>query len=144
MIACSVDGCGRPTIAHGLCATHYRRFRRHGDVQADVPIISKNGGERPVCQAEGCQNPVASARNPLCSRHTYAMKRHGTLIIPPRKGPVRPMCKAKCDRKAVSHGYCLAHWRRFEKYGDAYADVPLGDTKGLYASIVHDEERETS
>jgi hypothetical protein len=72
------------------------------------------------------------------------MKRHGTLHIPPRKGPVRPMCKAKCDRKAVSHGYCLGHWRRVERHGDAYEDVSLGDTRGLYAAIIQNEERKVS
>lgn len=27
---CSIDGCASPTIAKGLCETHYRRVRRHG------------------------------------------------------------------------------------------------------------------
>lgn len=28
---CSVDGCERRHIAHGLCDTHYRRWKKHGN-----------------------------------------------------------------------------------------------------------------
>lgn len=43
---CSVAGCGRPVNAHGWCQSHAARWRRHGDVQADLPI-----GSRPVVTA---------------------------------------------------------------------------------------------
>ena len=35
---CSVDGCGRVTIARGMCPVHYRRMREHGTT--DLPIRS--------------------------------------------------------------------------------------------------------
>lgn len=35
---CTVPGCGRDHKAHGYCRTHYRRWQRHGDPLADVPI----------------------------------------------------------------------------------------------------------
>ena len=28
---CSIPGCGKPSIAHGWCNGHYKRFKRHGD-----------------------------------------------------------------------------------------------------------------
>lgn len=35
---CSIDDCTNPLLAKGLCAAHYRRVKRHGDVQADQPV----------------------------------------------------------------------------------------------------------
>lgn len=41
---CSISGCNRPARARGWCMAHYDRWRRHGDVLADVPI----GGNGPT------------------------------------------------------------------------------------------------
>jgi HNH endonuclease len=35
---CSVPGCEREIHARGWCRLHYRRWSKHGDVLADVPI----------------------------------------------------------------------------------------------------------
>ena len=35
---CKVDGCGRRNRSIGLCSTHLARFRKWGDVRADVPV----------------------------------------------------------------------------------------------------------
>lgn len=35
---CSVEGCERPFYAYEWCRPHWKRWWRHGDVQADVPI----------------------------------------------------------------------------------------------------------
>ena len=35
---CEVAGCGRSRFGRGYCRTHYERWRRHGDPQADIPI----------------------------------------------------------------------------------------------------------
>jgi hypothetical protein len=35
---CSVSGCERTYRAHGYCRTHYSRWTKHGDPQANVPI----------------------------------------------------------------------------------------------------------
>lgn len=34
MSKCMIDGCDKPQHTQGLCAMHYRRLRRHGDVSA--------------------------------------------------------------------------------------------------------------
>lgn len=34
MPTCTVDGCDRPQHARDWCETHYRRWYRHGDVNA--------------------------------------------------------------------------------------------------------------
>jgi hypothetical protein len=36
--ACSIDGCRRAASHRGWCFTHYQRWRRTGDVQADRPV----------------------------------------------------------------------------------------------------------
>lgn len=38
MRVCSVAGCGRHHYGHGYCASHWARWRRHGDARADVPL----------------------------------------------------------------------------------------------------------
>ena len=44
---CSVDGCDKPHDARGLCASHYGRFRRHGDpLLGNPPIMPKGAGLR--------------------------------------------------------------------------------------------------
>lgn len=43
-IICSVEGCERRAIAHGLCQKHYMRWRRHGD--AGLGTRPEDWGER--------------------------------------------------------------------------------------------------
>lgn len=43
---CTVEGCGRRHVAQGWCRTHYERWKRTGDVQADVPVRPRKGGPR--------------------------------------------------------------------------------------------------
>jgi hypothetical protein len=31
LVVCKIEGCGRPRNCRGWCATHYRRWRTHGD-----------------------------------------------------------------------------------------------------------------
>ena len=40
--ACSVEGCCKPSVARGLCCTHYQRFRRQGDPHA----VKQRAGRR--------------------------------------------------------------------------------------------------
>lgn len=50
-VTCSVDGCRLPSHAFGLCSAHAGRLRRHGDVQAHIPIGARpkpSTGERIV------------------------------------------------------------------------------------------------
>ena len=35
---CSVEGCQEKHYSNGMCKTHLYRFKRHGDVQAHIPI----------------------------------------------------------------------------------------------------------
>lgn len=38
---CSIDGCGRTTIARGWCTRHWQRWRKHGDPTIDLSPDAK-------------------------------------------------------------------------------------------------------
>lgn len=44
---CTVESCDRLQLARGWCPTHWRRWRTHGDVKADIPIQFKSSPEHP-------------------------------------------------------------------------------------------------
>ena len=44
---CSVETCDRPAESRGWCNSHYERWRRTGDVQADRPMHARRFGLTP-------------------------------------------------------------------------------------------------
>lgn len=44
-VVCSVGDCGRPSRTRGWCASHYARWRKHGDVMADKPLRKWTSGD---------------------------------------------------------------------------------------------------
>ena len=68
---CVVEGCGKRVVARKLCNTHYRRWQRHGDPQASVPIERKlTGGVSYWSVRERLRTacgPASSHRCALCS-----------------------------------------------------------------------------
>lgn len=112
---CSVDGCDKPVQGRGWCHTHYERWRRHGDVQADVePRPRQWSGE---CDVDGCDKP-AKLRG-WCSAHYQRWRTHGdpTAGGRPHDG-TKTLCSIDgCDRQVVAWGWCDAHYRRWKKTG---------------------------
>lgn len=45
---CVVHGCGRAHKARGFCRTHYRRWQRHGEPRAEVPVAGAGTSYRAV------------------------------------------------------------------------------------------------
>lgn len=43
MILCSMDGCGNPKLARGMCRKHYERWRVHGDANIAKFIPARAG-----------------------------------------------------------------------------------------------------
>lgn len=72
---CSVDGCERPSRCRGWCGTHYGRWRVHGDVQADKPIVTKKPRGEKLCKVDGCDR-LFIARG-WCSAHYARWRRYG-------------------------------------------------------------------
>lgn len=71
---CSVPGCDRPATAHKMCEGHRARWRKHGDVQADVPL----GTRQPRtghCSVEGCALPIQAKG--MCNAHYHRALKHG-------------------------------------------------------------------
>lgn len=78
MSMCSVENCNNNLVAKGLCATHYGRLRRNGNVEPEKPI---NNFKRD-CIIEGCVNKY-KARG-YCHTHLNRLK-NGTDLYAPIK-----------------------------------------------------------
>lgn len=70
---CSVESCTYPSSVRGYCSTHYARWKRTGDVQADVPI--RRHVQQPALCTTGCGKP--SAARGLCVVHYQRWKTSG-------------------------------------------------------------------
>ena len=81
---CTVDGCVKHVRAVGLCAMHYERKKRHGDVHAGGRKPSFAGKLRgALCEVKGCNSHHVSLG--YCATH-YQRHRSGQ----PLSSPVRP------------------------------------------------------
>jgi HNH endonuclease len=65
---CSTANCHRPTLARGLCGTHYAAARRAG-----LPLIFRKGGP---CEVPACGRRAAAQG--FCATHYTRWRRHGT------------------------------------------------------------------
>lgn len=72
---CTVEGCGKVLAGHGLCMTHYVRWRKHGD---PLKVIKRVAKPRPKCRIDGCNQlvPTKSARG-LCDMHYQRWRKDG-------------------------------------------------------------------
>jgi hypothetical protein len=71
---CSVDGCGRPHRARGLCSTHY--FRQQKGIDLAPPVRPFYG---PTCSVGGCGLPHDSRG--LCKMHARRLRASGTVEL---------------------------------------------------------------
>lgn len=75
---CKVDGCDRDASGYtgggrGWCATHYQRWRRHGDPLHGGDVLRQVTRDA-VCSIDDCAQPV-TARG-WCENHYSRWKRH--------------------------------------------------------------------
>lgn len=80
---CTVEGCVNFQRAKGLCMAHYSRVKRHGDVQAHIPL---SGSAKIVpCSVDFCSLP--SLVRGLCEAHYYRERVMGSVLdeVPLRK-----------------------------------------------------------
>ena len=126
---CSVEQCTRPLYARGLCGMHYKRVRRHGDPQPDLPPRGSQPPER--CAVPSCDHR-AEARG-WCHGHYLRWVRTGEVR------PERPLTRRTqpetctvdgCDRRCHSRGLCKAHHKRLKATGSVQADVPIRTVTG--------------
>lgn len=118
---CSVDGCPNPSSSRGWCQAHYLRWRRTGDVKADIPV----GAQRnpPTCTVEGC--PTDTYARGWCAKHYKRWRRHGDpLGGRPERQP--SVCAVeRCANDAESLGWCHGHYQRWLRHGHTDPGTPL-------------------
>lgn len=75
MTECSVEDCGQPHLAKGLCRNHYYRQRRNGHTGLQDRSPKQ-------CTIEGCET-VAKTRG-MCGKHYQRWKAHGSVSPDPQ------------------------------------------------------------
>lgn len=113
-------------MTRGWCGAHYTRWRRHGDVFAEIPI----GRRRPPpCTVDRCTR-VAEGRG-LCHGHLQRLLRTGgvqaDVPLAPRQAQ---QCSVltdgeRCERRAKAAGLCTTHYARARKHGEPLKDQPI-------------------
>lgn len=85
---CSVDGCGKPHEARGLCGPHYLRWRRHGDPRA---------GRTPNGEAERYfRKVVLSHDDDNCLQWPYLRNADGYAVLSQTDG-LRLVSRLTCE-----------------------------------------------
>lgn len=138
---CSVDGCGKPRHAKGLCSSHNSRRVRYGSPIGGGPDKQRYRGAK--CSVEGC-GEVARTKG-LCGKHYQRFFKYGDPLICKNPVGVRPEnCTVPgCDAQHHANGFCARHAFRFKKYGDPLAGGPSLPTKAqvrgaLNEAVAHD------
>jgi hypothetical protein len=67
---CKIDDCDKQVRGKGMCATHLKRFNKHGDPHVVMP--RGNFAEQPVCAVEDCNTKHAALG--FCQAHYRAFK----------------------------------------------------------------------
>lgn len=126
---CSVESCDTVQYARGLCEMHYKRVRRHGDAQPEVP---KRGTAPPqICAVPSCTH-VIEARG-WCHGHYLRWIRTGDVQADkPLERRTQPEhCTVDgCGRRCHSKGLCKPHHKRLQQTGSVHADVPIREVTG--------------
>lgn len=76
---CSVFGCNNEHFARGLCAKHYSRMRRTGQLEKTYKTGRKPLNQIVACSVDGCDKPVRSRG--FCAKHHSRWLRHGSPDI---------------------------------------------------------------
>lgn len=120
-MACSVEGCARPTYCRSMCKMHYARAWRTGDPGGAKPLRVYSYGDQ-ECSVSGCEQTARA--DGMCMSHyqqrhrAQRRARHGTTGY--RQG-----CRcAKC-RKA--HAADTTRWKRRQPRRQARVTMTLDD-----------------
>ena len=128
---CAVVGCDRPIDRRGWCSAHYSRWKRTGDVGADIPVrqltpslVAHPPGTQ--CRADGCGKPARALG--WCSGHYERQRQKGDVKadVPlavrartfGRYAPDARCAVDDCQRQPHSNGWCKRHYERWRIHGD--------------------------
>lgn len=111
---CTVDGCGLPHKARGLCNAHYAQLKR--GVNPNQPIKCREMRPPPECTVPGCGHTVKSKG--LCHMHYARNLRHGFVKNLDRTKPFRLCTYDGCDSREMCKGLCNLHYTHSRKMAD--------------------------
>lgn len=117
---CSIIGCERPAKSRSWCATHYMRWRIHGD---PLEPSHKTGRKASCfsCSIEGCEEAGPFVRK-WCMKHYGRWQRWGD---PLRSQSDKFPCSVEgCERDAHCRGWCILHYSRWQTFGDPGEAAP--------------------
>lgn len=85
--SCDRDGSGTKGGGRGWCATHYMRWRRHGDPEHGGPVLRQHATGVP-CSLDVCVKPAIGRG--YCENHYRRWRRYGEPLAgkPSPGGPV--------------------------------------------------------
>ena len=124
MALCALEDCDRDAITRGWCATHYKRWLRHGD-----PLLGAKPHKKP-CIVTDCHH-VGEAKG-LCHGHLLRLLRTGEWPVDLLSTRQRSLCSVPdCDRWSHADDICSTHYRRVSNRADLRADEPIKTAQGL-------------
>lgn len=112
MTSCAVEWCEKAAFRRGWCASHYQRWRHHGDPEGGGRYRT---GEARECAIEGCERHWRT--RDWCEPHYQRFMRYGDPQheFPPREtGCIIPDCKGK----RIARGWCSLHYGKWRRHGD--------------------------
>lgn len=113
---CSVPDCDNPHDARGYCSQHYQRWKKHGDVQAHIPLKRKVRG---ICAVDGCGKPHST--HGYCYTHSRFFRLYGDPLKRLRH-PKPERCDVDgCDRPVKQNRLCTKHYMRLRQNGHPLA-----------------------
>lgn len=105
---CSIEGCGRPHHAKGLCSPHHQSNKRLGD-----PLAAKPRTGPTECRDPECERQARSAG--YCGSHYQAH----------RWAKLEAACEvAGCENRQRTRGWCSSHYARWRRWGDPLGEMP--------------------
>jgi hypothetical protein len=118
---CSVEGCGKPHRARGLCSGCYGKASKGGQLPPRGQITPR------CCTVDGCGGKHEALG--LCKRHYHRLRQHGDLNLSIELPPRRTICTVDgCGLKHDTKGLCRSHHRFSQRYpGQEFR--PLGTHK---------------
>lgn len=108
---------------------HYKRVRRHGDAQPDVP--QRGSVPAPTCAVPSCEH--RSEARGWCHGHYLRWVRTGSVRadVPLGRRTQPEHCTVDgCGRRCHAKGLCKAHHKRRQATGSVQADVPIREVSG--------------
>jgi hypothetical protein len=73
---CAVPACERKTYVRGWCRSHYQRWWKTGDVQADLPLRGDRGSRRGPYRLVAASDQPNVNRSGMMLEHRAVLQRH--------------------------------------------------------------------